>query len=573
MDSQSAETSDGNLCLAALVHFLDRIDQDTREWYYAINGDHNHPYSLCSTLGLSFDDTMVILETCGLAKRTKNKLSEWAVEPKAWKKLIRFEVVQYSFQGNKGIDGNLIKCKKLYCIRVGALNGRSADFIPKNVYGKNAGVAPRIRSIRFYRESFMRSIQRTLALERIKHAKMLRMGAKKSDGSKGTISSVDGSSSDDDSVSDDKENEEENMEDMEFVTENTASIITPEMKNKKSLLGNLLREVQDQQVLEEVLAEIVYLLEQNNMPISYKSRNSVKKLLVAIPTPKDSKNFFRNTKWLSSILNRLESKRVDELEGSAAQDLVVYLAKKHKQDFIAGARITGYPLVQKMSPLATAAMWADASVNLSNVRKIIKHIEYNTGGRLSVPEAEVRQLGNGFLEPTYNTTTDANGKTVDYWTQDICDCIKLEIKRVATKGFFDHMDQTTQLNFGYPRSNLDDEKGIDFVMGGDHASDIKNGVFRHVGKLNLSSPEERRTQKKSDMRFVRVIKLAHISCITDTKEILRTALSAQINDAALSLQQSSLLAAKDSTGSVQCFFIPRMAMNIIIFCESVLRQM
>jgi len=67
------------------------------------------------------------------------------------------------------------------------------------------------------------------------------------------------------------------------------------------------------------------------------------------------------------------------------------------------------------------------------------------------------------------------------------------------------------------------------------------------------------------MRFVRVIKLAHISCITDTKEILRTALSAQINDAALSLQQSSLLAAKDSTGSVQCFFIPRTAMNIIFY--------
>ena len=275
-------------------------------------------------------------------------------------------------------------------------------------------------------------------------------------------------------------------------------------------------------------------------------------------------------RW-QTFLNQLESKRTDELEGSAAQDLVVYLAKKHTQDFIDGARIAGFPLVQKMSPLATAAMWADASVNLSNARKIIKHIEYNTGGRLSVPEAEVRELGNGFLEPTYNTTIDANGKIVDYWTRDICDCIKLEIERVATKGFFDHMDEATRLNFGYPRSILDDEMGIDFVMGGDHASDIENGVFRHVGKLNLSSPEERRTQKKSDMRFVRVIKLAHIGCLTDTKEILRTALSAQINDAALSLHQSSLVAAKDSAGSVQCFFIPRTATNIL-FCESVLNR-
>jgi len=341
----------------------------------------------------------------------------------------------------------------------------------------------------------MEPVQRTLALKRVEQTKMLRVGAKKSDNSEGTISSADDSSSDNDSDSDDKVNEDEKVEDIEFVTEKAASVITPEIKNKKSLLGSLLREVQDQLVLEEVLGEIVYLLGQNNMPISYKSRNLVKKLLVDIPTPKESKNFYRNTKWLSSILNQLQSKRTDELEGSAAQDLVVYLAKKHTQDFIAGARIAGFPLVQKMSPLATAAMWADASVNLSNARKIIKHIEYNTGGRLSVPEAEVRQLGNGFLEPTYNTTTDANGKTVDYWTQDICDCIKLEIKRVATK-IFDHMDQTTQLNFGYPRSNLDDEKGIDFVMGGDHASDIKNGVFRHVGKLNLSSPEERRTQKR-----------------------------------------------------------------------------
>eukprot|EP00590_Aulacoseira_subarctica_P012197 CAMPEP_0172416428 /NCGR_PEP_ID=MMETSP1064-20121228/2905_1 /TAXON_ID=202472 /ORGANISM="Aulacoseira subarctica , Strain CCAP 1002/5" /LENGTH=61 /DNA_ID=CAMNT_0013154065 /DNA_START=158 /DNA_END=340 /DNA_ORIENTATION=- len=36
MDSQSAETSDSSSCLAALAHFLDRIDQDTKEWYYAV---------------------------------------------------------------------------------------------------------------------------------------------------------------------------------------------------------------------------------------------------------------------------------------------------------------------------------------------------------------------------------------------------------------------------------------------------------------------------------------------------------------------------------------------------------
>ena len=76
MDSQSAGTSGNSLCLAALVHFLDHIEQDTKEWYYAINGDHNHPYSLCSILGLSFDDTMFILETCGLAKRSKTDLKD-----------------------------------------------------------------------------------------------------------------------------------------------------------------------------------------------------------------------------------------------------------------------------------------------------------------------------------------------------------------------------------------------------------------------------------------------------------------------------------------------------------------
>ena len=147
MDSQSTETSDSSSCLAALAHFLDRIDQDTKEWYYAINGDHNHPYSLCSILGLSFDDTMVIFETCGLAKRANNRFKGWTVEQKEWEKLIRFEVVEYNFQRNQGIHGNVIKRKNLHCIRVGALNERSPDFISKNVYGKNAGVAPRIRSI------------------------------------------------------------------------------------------------------------------------------------------------------------------------------------------------------------------------------------------------------------------------------------------------------------------------------------------------------------------------------------------------------------------------------------------
>ena len=120
MDSQSAETYYSSPCLAALMHFLDRIDQDTKEWYYAINGDHNHPYSLCSILGLSVDDTMVIFETCGLAKRANNRFKGWRVEQKAWEKLIRFEVVQYSFQGNKDIHKNVSKCKNLHCIKVGA---------------------------------------------------------------------------------------------------------------------------------------------------------------------------------------------------------------------------------------------------------------------------------------------------------------------------------------------------------------------------------------------------------------------------------------------------------------------
>jgi len=57
--------------------------------------------------------------------------------------------------------------------------------------------------------------------------------------------------------------------------------------------------------------------------------------------------------------------------------------------------------------------------------------------------------------------------------------------------------------------------------------------------------------------------------LTGTKEILQTALSAQINDTALSLRRSSLVAVKDSAGTVQYF--PRTATNIL-FCDRVLNR-
>jgi len=62
-------------------------------------------------------------------QKVKNRFKGLKVEQNAWEKLIRFEVVHYQFQGNKDIRGNVIKCNKLYCIRVGALNGMSPDFI------------------------------------------------------------------------------------------------------------------------------------------------------------------------------------------------------------------------------------------------------------------------------------------------------------------------------------------------------------------------------------------------------------------------------------------------------------
>jgi len=68
MDNQLME-SYNNIVRSALKRFLDHVQRDTSEWFYAINGDGNHPFSLCGMLGLSFDDTMMLLHSSGLTNR------------------------------------------------------------------------------------------------------------------------------------------------------------------------------------------------------------------------------------------------------------------------------------------------------------------------------------------------------------------------------------------------------------------------------------------------------------------------------------------------------------------------
>jgi hypothetical protein len=87
MDNQLME-SYNNIVRSALKRFLDRVQRDTSEWFYAINGDGNHPFSLCGMLGLSFDDTMMLLHSSGLTNRKSESVST-----DAWETFLGSEIV------------------------------------------------------------------------------------------------------------------------------------------------------------------------------------------------------------------------------------------------------------------------------------------------------------------------------------------------------------------------------------------------------------------------------------------------------------------------------------------------
>ena len=58
-----------------MAKFLLNVKVEEKEWYYAINGDVNHPSSLCSLLGMAYEETMVILEAADLARKGNNQFN------------------------------------------------------------------------------------------------------------------------------------------------------------------------------------------------------------------------------------------------------------------------------------------------------------------------------------------------------------------------------------------------------------------------------------------------------------------------------------------------------------------
>ena len=95
----------------------------------------------------------------------------------------------------------------------------------------------------------------------------------------------------------------------------------------------------------------------------------------------------------------MESKWIGN-DTCAVNYLCLYLLKHHPQAFIAAAKDSGYPVIQKLTEVE-AAVWADLLTNFSNAWCIVKHLEHVMGFHLSIPEAKFQKLGADILEPSY----------------------------------------------------------------------------------------------------------------------------------------------------------------------------
>ena len=97
----------------------------------------------------------------------------------------------------------------------------------------------------------------------------------------------------------------------------------------------------------------------------------------------------------------------------------------------------------------------------------------------------------------YSAVTNSEGNEYDEWTYDICTSIERDIERIVEPKLLGcYYLVLKHLNFGYLQLDAyqdgnQEEVGIDFIIGGDHASH-NGGAFVQVGKLNLSSSAKRR---------------------------------------------------------------------------------
>lgn len=120
---------------------------------------------------------------------------------------------------------------------------------------------------------------------------------------------------------------------------------------------------------------------------------------------------------------------------TAANFVCDNLASNHKDTYSKVSDAKGLAVIGTMDPSRAGAMWSDAGINTSCV--IISHLQDWSRGRITVPEAQVRAIGNNFVPATYGKyeykkSDDHAPEVIDYWTRHLPDVLKDELNCLVT---------------------------------------------------------------------------------------------------------------------------------------------
>jgi hypothetical protein len=185
--------------------------------------------------------------------------------------------------------------------------------------------------------------------------------------------------------------------------------------------------------------------------------------------------------------------------------MLTYLGSKWPTEFAQAGGEIGMPVNAKsMGAYRAFAMWGDANVTLAQQRIILRHLRQFFGHRIAVPEAKIRELGAGVVNPK-TATIKHNGKNLTYSYRDIDDLIG----RFVTDQF------RTRKGFAYER--------LDIVVGGDYGQ----GSFRSGIKLIF----RRRDKNGKLAKEIAVLMIGTIECQKDSYDILKVTLAPKLNKA------------------------------------------
>ena len=282
--------------------------------------------------------------------------------------------------------------------------------------------------------------------------------------------------------------------------------------------------------VKRVLAEIVRLFKDKEKELRFcHVGNGVPGRLVQIPTASSKRSFDRNERnshWLASIVDGCKE---------TAEWILESMADMHTDAFHEIGRRKG--LIKKFQLTATeaASMWSEANVSARSSDIILRHLKAKFGYNIQIPKKQMHSFFGSITDivkpvfGTYEYCGDTECKVperVEYWTANVCEILKHDIKRLLQKNLNNESNSHNIFQpYGYHSTFFPHpQTAIDLVMGADHGA----GRFRLIMKANLLSSLERRRNGHIEYGL-REYTFGQIKCKKDNAEITYQ-VSAQVND-------------------------------------------